>query len=520
MALWLIGVAVASAAFGLCLLAALSPAAERAESIFADRAEDVEFLFDGETMIDATPAARALLRYGALREGTPWQVLSSWLRARLPDALPAVEGIADGGRVSVAGLRPDGSTLALVGELRGGLTHLTLRQEGAPQAPGESPLLQHALHEELDRLRTCVATAPLPMWQQDAAGDVVWGNRAYIDLSIAALGSDHALSWPLPRLFDVAGPRRQSVTVAKPAGARWFDVLTPDGMHTFAVPADAAAQAEVSLRGFLQTLTRTFAHLPIGLAVFDGDRQLALFNPALTDLTGLPPDFLSARPSLTSFLDALRDRAMLPEPKNYVSWRRTLADLEKAASGGLFEETWSLPGGQTYRVTGRPHPNGGLAFLVEDISTEMTQTRRYRADLELGQAVIDAMDEAVAVFSPAGVMVMSNAAYAELWGHDPTSTVDGDTGIARVCEHWRALSVPTALWNRAEDYVAAAHGEAGWSDSTRLLDGRVLRCRFVHLTGGATLAAFRTAAGAAQGRSRPRAKAEDADTAPVAAATR
>jgi PAS domain-containing protein len=280
-------------------------------------------------------------------------------------------------------------------------------------------------------------------------------------------------------------------------------------------------QAEASLRSFTQTLTRTFAHLPIGLAVFDGARQLALFNPALTDLTGLAPDFLSARPTLTGFLDALRERAMLPEPKDYVAWRRTFADLEQAAAGGLFEETWSLPGGQTYRVTGRPHPNGGLALLIEDISTEMTRTRRYRADLELGQAVIDAMEEAVAVFSAAGQLVMSNAAYADLWGHDPASTLGGDTGIAAIGEHWRSRSAPTTLWDRAEDYVAAAHDEEAWTDSTRLADGRALHCRFAHLAGGATLAAFRVLAeapAAARGRPRQRDKLAEAAPAPAGAA--
>ena len=43
-------------------------------------------------------------------------------------------------------------------------------------------------------------------------------------------------------------------------------------------------QAETALRGFMQTLAKTFAHLPTGLAIFDQHRQLALFNPALAPL--------------------------------------------------------------------------------------------------------------------------------------------------------------------------------------------------------------------------------------------
>jgi PAS domain-containing protein len=257
------------------------------------------------------------------------------------------------------------------------------------------------------------------------------------------------------------------------------------------MPVDAAVQAEAALRGFMQTLAKTFAHLTTGLAIFDHARQLQLFNPALMDLTSLPPDFLSARPSLSAFFDAMRERQMIPEPRDYRNWRREMSEMEAAAASGLYEETWSLPGGQTYRVTGRPHPNGALALMFEDISSEMTQTRRYRADLELGQAVIDAMDEAIAVFSSSGTLVISNAAYAEIWGHDPAGTLDGEAGVALVAEHWRALTAPTTVWDRAEDFAAAMGPRSGWSDEVRLSDGRLVSVRFARLAGGATMAGFR-----------------------------
>ena len=251
-------------------------------------------------------------------------------------------------------------------------------------------------------------------------------------------------------------------------------------------------QAEASLRDFMQTLAKTFAHLPIGLAIFDQNRKLALFNPALLDLTTLPPDMLALKPTLFSFLDALRERQMIPEQKDYPSWRRMMLALEKAASSGLYQETWSLPGGQTYRVIGRPHPNGALALMFEDISTEMTRNRRYRADLELGQAVIDSMTDAIAVFSQAGQLVMTNAAYAELWGHDPVETV-GSEGIAQLCAHWSERTAPSPIWAEAERFSASLGDRKPWSGEARLMDGRLLSCRFAPLTGGATLVLFRVA---------------------------
>jgi hypothetical protein len=182
---------------------------------------------------------------------------------------------------------------------------------------------------------------------------------------------------------------------------------------------------------------------------------------------------------------------MIPEPRDYQSWRKQITDLEKAASTGFYQETWSLPGGQTYRVTGRPHPNGALALLFEDISTEITQTRRYQADLQLGQAVIDAMDEAIAVFSASGQMVLSNVAYSTFWGHDPAGTLGEDAGIIATCNYWRDQAAPGTLWDKAEDFVIASGPRDNWAAETRLLNGDLITCRFAALDGGSSLVAFR-----------------------------
>jgi PAS domain-containing protein len=293
-------------------------------------------------------------------------------------------------------------------------------------------------------------------------------------------------------------PRGQRAAITPPGESTlWFDLIgMPSGQErlVFALPADAAVHAETALRDFMQTLTKTFAQLPIGLAIFDNQRLLQLFNPALLDLTGLPPDFLTLRPSLLSVLDALRDRNMIPEPKDYRSWRRQLVEMEKAASSGLYEETWNLPDGQTFRVIGRPHPNGALALMIEDITNEVSRSRRYRSDLELGQAVIDEMDEAVAVFSSSGHLVMSNRAYGVLWQHDPEQKM-GEDSIRGVARQWRSQSAPSGLWSEAEEYISTVGNRVPWSSETRLLDGRRLTCRFAPLAGGATLAGFRLVEG-------------------------
>ncbi len=500
-ALGLVVTAFLAALFGVLLMAALQRRLSPARiSVFSESFADAEFLFDGEVLIDANPAARSLLPDIKGRAAPAWPRLLVYLERFFPAVSDRISQLKKEGTFTLSSAEGTGPALMLRAEWRGGLTRISLIDTANTDvaAPNDG-LTRHAVQEELELLRDTVSLAPLPVWRESADGSVVWANARYLALAAEQLAEDEDFGWPLPRLFDRtasaqgATSQRQKLADKKNAGALWFELHGFDetaGRLVFAQPADSLVRAEDSLNDFMQTLTKTFAHLSTGLAIFDKNRRLALFNPALVDLTGLAPDILIARPTLITFFDGMRDRSMIPEPRDYRAWRAQITHMEKAAASGLYEETWNLSGGQTYRVTGRPHPNGALALLFEDISAEMTQTRRYRADLELGQAVIDAMEDAIAVFSAAGILVMSNSAYSRLWGHDPAATLGNDGGILAVCEHWRRNSAPGAIWDRAEDFVAQIGERAQWAAETRMTDGRRLHCRFAALAGGATLAAF------------------------------
>ena len=113
-------------------------------------------------------------------------------------------------------------------------------------------------------------------------------------------------------------------------------------------------------------MSKTFAQLSTGLAIFDRKRTLIHFNPALLDITGLDFEALSLKPDLASFLDTLRTKEFLPEPKDYGDWHDQLARLESATEKGSYRDVWEPRDGVTYRVTGKPHPDGAIAFLPEE----------------------------------------------------------------------------------------------------------------------------------------------------------
>jgi PAS domain-containing protein len=512
MAVLLAGSCLAAAGCGVLLLWALPPHRARPVAVPSPGPEQAVFLFDGEALVDATAPARAVLAM-LPDAGPPLPRLLAHLRRRLPGIDAALARLPAEGEVEVAA---DGDEpVALHAQWRDGVVRLTL--SGDPGGP-RTITLDHVSHQlierELAELRTTVEQAPLLVWRQAADGAVTWANRAYLLLAAERDVEAEVLTWPLPRLFEappteaMAGTsarRRTRVRTGVEGRMRWFDLHSlPLGSELlcFGLPADSAVQAESALREFVQTLSKTFAHLPVGLAVFDRRRELMLFNPALAELTALSPEFLSARPSLAAFLDGLRDKRRIPEPRDYRSWRERITALEEAAASGHHEETWTLPSGQTYRVTGRPHPDGAVAFLIEDISAEITLARRFRAEIETAQAVLDTLDEAVAVFSPSGVLVLTNDAYARLWGTDPGRSL-GQIGIAEAERCWQAMARPTPAWAAARRFVATPGLRPPETGEAELLDGRRLRMRLSGLAGGSTLASFRTLQAPAAGQGVP-----------------
>ncbi|QCO55863.1 PAS domain-containing protein [Pseudorhodobacter turbinis] len=492
---------VFSACLGLlCLTVLQKDKRPGAGSIFLEKGNGAEFIFDGKILIDATPAGRSLLPKTCQNGAAVWPGLLSYLEQRFDGVAERFETLQTDGVLMMSSAEgQESQPLMLRAELRGGVTRVSILDADAPKsAQGLDPLTRRAIRDELAQLRSITAKAPLPIWRMAANGDVIWANARYLDLVAEKLGDEEDLTWPLPKLFATPNDTTQATRREKLArGAdqkdNWFDIVQfgdETGQEAYALPADSTVKAEEGLRAFMQTLTKTFAYLSTGLAIFDQDRKLVLFNPALIDLTGLSPDLLTKRPTLTMFFDAMRENSMIPEPRDYKRWRNQITDIEEAAASGHYEETWSLSSGQTYRVIGRPHPNGALALSFEDISNEMSQTRRYRADLELGQAVVDAVDASIAVFSAAGVLVMSNAAYSVLWGHDPAASIGNEGSISAVCNYWREATAPTTIWDKVEDFAAQIGPRELWDGKVRLSDGRLVYCRFAPLAGGATMATF------------------------------
>ena len=482
----------------LSILAGLMrPRPQRSDSLGQSQ-QDAVFIFRDHRLVDCSDRAQDLFKTLVQPDDPdaqhdPLAVLLDYLSAHFPDLEASLTRIGPAGQCTL--YPAAGQNLRLDVRVQDNLLRLRL-SDGSDEGTlvAIDRLSHEAAQRELALLRNVQRHLPCLVWQCDAAGQVIWANAAYIQALKDVQGETPALSWPLPALFPHpdGAPTPARLSLERGDQTNWFShsEMVCDGTVThYAMPIDATVQSEAARREIVQTLTRTFASLPIGLALFDAERRLQVFNPALVDLTGLQPLFLAARPSFEQVLYSLREARMLPEPKDFNTWRRDIVDMEKAAQDGDYCEEWTLDGGKTYLVTGRPQPNGAVALFMQDITTEATLTRSFRAEIEITHSVLDQLAPAVIVFGLDGQTLLANAAYAHLWDADPCTNLS-DRGLPDALALWAKGCGPTSFWARLAEFVSIRTETKVISGTAQHNSGAALRLTARRLAGGNTLLVF------------------------------
>ena len=452
--------------------------------------QGMHFLFCDLDLEHATEQARAVL-FKETGE-TDWHALRAALTARFP-GLPDADALRTMDSLTLHSAALD-DTAILHLDREQEMTRVVIRDECATDASTMHEI--KSIEAELGALRLAASASPYPIWLAGADDKMLWHNTAYATLADAARPEQDGVDGPLFDLDQEAMDERKTVRVpvkiARTGVTEWYNVTATrvaDSIIYHAVDINAVIEAEVAQRNFVQTLAKTFAHLSIGLAIFDRNGQLALFNPAMVDLTSLPVEFLSGRPNLLAFFDRLRDNRVMPEPKNYSSWRQEISDMIAAATHASYQETWTLDTGHTYRVSGRPHPDGAVAFLIEDITAEISLTRNFRAELELGQSLMDTFEDALAVFSSAGVLSFCNIAFREMWKMDPDCSF-ADVTIVDSIKEWQMQTAPNPAWGDIREFVMKLGERAPWeADIIHHTDGP-FTVRLSPIASGATVIRF------------------------------
>ena len=170
---------------------------------------------------------------------------------------------------------------------------------------------------------------------------------------------------------------------------------------------------------------------------------------------------------------ACASAAACPRPPTTPRWKARELGFYEALEAAP-DELWSLPDGRTLRVVRQPHPLGGLLILYSDITGELKLRAQYNGLVQVQQATLDKLNDAVAVFGSDGRLRLHNEAFERFWGLTAHALDDaGDfDGVVELCLPLRARP----------GLLARAEGPRGRSRSAgaRADDGRDPHLRPAH----------------------------------------
>ena len=353
------------------------------------------------------------------------------------------------------------------------------------------------------RLSALADALPAPAWISDAAGALVWANRAWLEAveqpsletarnSGAAFDKDGA---SLVHEALEADKRVERFRWAVLGGRRraWRLVAEPIGegeVLSYAIDVTETEETRETLKRHVEAHDETLDHLDDAVAIFGAHRRMAYHNSSFRELFGLDAAWLDERPTHAEVLDRLRQRRKLPETADYSGWKAR--ELEYYGTTEVApDDVWPLPDGRTLRVVRQPHPLGGLLLLFADITDELKLRAEYNALLNVQQATLDKLSDAVAVFGSDGRLRLRNEAFERFWAltGDQLDDAGGFDEVANLC---RALLPEPGLWAELGARVTDPDPEsrAPVSGEARLADRRIVAWQTRPLPDGATLIGF------------------------------
>ena len=461
---------------------------------------------------DLAPAAQLLNALGDLPLEDDEAEKPQTLREKIHDL--RAHGIAFSGNV----VTPDGRSIEVDGRVAGGQVALWITDPavrmvedgGVIGAFRERAVDLHGSHALLDR-------APFPAWRRSADMQLVWANRAYIEMVEAASLSDVVkqqieLDNSIRKLAASAASDRkagEARVVINSRGDRRVLRVVESPLHGSgdaalggcAIDITELDKAKVDLRQHIEANQRTLDQIHTGVAIFGASQNLVYHNRAFQDLWSLEDADLSGRTYHGEILDQLRLAGSLPEPPDYDAWKAgQLAlyteDLSAPGSerdGGAPDEIWHLPDGRALRVAKQRHPLGGVMAAFEDITEALALEAQYNTQIKVQKATLNNLAEGVAVFAGDGSLRLYNKAFQKLWRLDARALDQKphiDAIISQLENRTRNAAAPLAVLRKCITSKSPEDREPLEATEIILDDARTLTFGTEPLPDGATLAHF------------------------------
>ncbi|MEO8114678.1 MAG: PAS-domain containing protein, partial [Phenylobacterium sp.] len=427
----------------------------------------------------ALACAKAL----GLADPDPQAMVNALMRAD-PDHARRLRALFERGEACVFEVQGPAGAVSVEGRAAGALAWLRLSA-----VIGEHAGLPTAL-----RFAAFLDARATPAWIAAADGHPNWVNTAWLkavdahslaeatERGVAFDRAADALASEAVRWSTLGGRRRAFQVTAQPLDGGGVGVWTED--------VTELEELREVLKRNVEAHDETLNHIADAVAIFSRGKKLIFHNVAFAELWGLEPAWLADGPSHGEVLDRLRQRRRLPETADYVKWKAAeLGRYEELGQGP--DDLWSLPDKRTLRVVRQPHPLGGLLLLFSDITGELRLKAQYNALIQVQQATLDKLSDAVAVFGSDGRLRLHNDAYCSFWNITPQQLeLAGDfEGMVELC-------VPRlhdmAFWRELKGRVADPDpsARAPMTGELKTSDSKMIVYQSRPLPDGATLIAF------------------------------
>ena len=354
---------------------------------------------------------------------------------------------------------------------------------------------------ELSVQRALLDALPDASWLRDAAGRLVWVNRAYAR-AVEARDTLDVLSRHI-ELLDESERAQARYALAEQkiwhqrltaviAGERRpldvTDVPGPGGSAGFAYDLYEAETAKADLRRLNEAHARTLDQLQTAVAIFDGAKRLVFYNSAYRQLWSLDSAFLDQNPTDGEVLDMLRAEQRLPEQADFRSWKQSLLAAYQTIEPQSY--SWFLPDGRTLRVVTNPNSQGGVTYLYDDVTQAYNLQWRFNALNRVQSETLDTLQEGVAVFGTDGRLNLYNPALAHLWRLDLTQ-LDSRPHVDAFASACAVLLPDPDIWAQLRGAITGlAEARVGFKRRMTCTNGKVLDCTLAPLPDGATLITF------------------------------
>jgi signal transduction histidine kinase len=344
---------------------------------------------------------------------------------------------------------------------------------------------------------------PHPAWISGRDGALNWANPAWLEAVEApslqeAAGKRLTLGGAADAVAAEArqsGSLREALVWVGAGGQRKAFKVTAGPLAgglagALAVDVTEAEETREAFKRHVAAHDETLNRLKDAVAMFSPARRLSFHNTAFAELWGLEPGWLDERPSHGEILDRLRQSRRLPETDDYAKWKAAelahYQDLDAAP-----DDLWTLPDGRTLRVVRQPHPLGGLLVLFSDVTDELRLRAQYNALIQVQQATLDKLNDAVAVFGSDGRLRLHNEAFERFWNITPlelSAAADFDAVVELCLPRLHDRQFWSDLKARVGDPDPTARVPV--SGEARTSDRRIVVYQSRPLPDGATLIAF------------------------------